>query len=56
MVRYRAEEAVLLGDRILVLTSTPGKVRRMVDNPAAGSRHTASAVQVQRAVDELLAG
>ena len=55
-VTHSVEEAVLLGDRILVLTSTPGKVRGMVDNPAAGSRHTASAVQVQRAVDELLAG
>ena len=55
-VTHSVEEAVLLGDRILVLTSTPGKVRGMVENPAAGSRHTASAVQVQRAVDELLAG
>src|SRR5438477_546948 len=55
-VTHSVEEAVLLGDRILVLTSSPGKVRGMVDNPAAGSRHTASAVQVQRAVDELLAG
>ena len=55
-VTHSVEEAVLLGDRILVLTSTPGKVRGLVENPAVGSRHTPSAAQVQRAVDALLAG
>jgi NitT/TauT family transport system ATP-binding protein len=55
-VTHSVEEAVLLGDRILVLTSTPGRVRGIVDNPAAGTRHTPSAAQVQRTVDELLAG
>jgi len=55
-VTHSVEEAVLLGDRILVLTSSPGKVRGLIENSASGARHSASAAQVQRAVQELLAG
>ncbi len=55
-VTHSVEEAVLLGDRILVLTSTPGKVRGVIENSASGGRDSASAAQVQRAVQELLAG
>jgi len=55
-VTHSVEEAVLLGDRILVLTSTPGKVRGVIENPASGARDSASAAQVQRAVQALPAG
>ncbi len=55
-VTHSVEEAVLLGDRILVLTSSPGKVRGVIENSASGGRDSASAAQVQRAVQELLAG
>jgi len=55
-VTHSVEEAVLLGDRILVLTRTPGRVRAVVDNPAAGAHHhSAAALAVQRSVQELLA-
>jgi NitT/TauT family transport system ATP-binding protein len=55
-VTHSVEEAVLLGDRILVLTSRPGKVRGVIENSASGARDSAAAAQVQRAVQELLAG
>jgi len=54
-VTHSAEEAVLLGDRILVLTSSPGKVRGVIENAAFGTRHTAASAEVRRAVEELLA-
>jgi len=55
-VTHSVEEAVLLGDRILVLTSSPGRVRGVIENTATGARHTAVSAQVRRAVEELLAG
>jgi NitT/TauT family transport system ATP-binding protein len=55
-VTHSVEEAVLLGDRILVLTSSPGRVRGVIENTATGTRHTAASAQVRRAVEELLAG
>ena len=55
-VTHSVEEAVLIGDRILVLTSSPGKVRGVIENAASGQRHTAASAQVRRAVEELLAG
>ena len=55
-VTHSVEEAVLLGDRILVLTRTPGRVRAVIDNPAAGAHHhSPAALAVQRSVQELLA-
>src|SRR5919199_400772 len=55
-VTHSVEEAVLLGDRILVLTRTPGRVRGVIENPAAGAdHHSAAALAVQRSVQELLA-
>lgn len=48
------QEAVLLGDRILILFPGPGRVRRLVANPAVGQRETAAALGVQREIQELL--
>ena len=53
-VTHSIDEAVLLGDRILVLSPGPGRVRRIVDNPAAGSRDTPAAVATVREVEALL--
>jgi NitT/TauT family transport system ATP-binding protein len=53
-VTHSIEEAVLLGDRILVLSAGPGRVRRIFDNPAAGRRETPEAQAVAREVEALL--
>lgn len=53
-VTHSIQEAVLLGDRILILSKGPGRVRRVVDNPAAGQRETAEALAAQREVQEVL--
>ncbi|HYY51239.1 MAG TPA: ABC transporter ATP-binding protein, partial [Myxococcales bacterium] len=54
-VTHSAEEAVLLGDRILILTASPGRVRGIVENAASGTRDSAAAAEVQRTVRDLLA-
>jgi NitT/TauT family transport system ATP-binding protein len=54
-VTHSLEEAVLLGERILVLTQGPGRVRDVVDNAAAaGSRVGAAAAEGRRHLEELL--
>jgi NitT/TauT family transport system ATP-binding protein len=53
-VTHSIEEAVLLGDRILVLSPGPGRVRRVVENRAAGARDTDAAHRVQQEVREVL--
>jgi NitT/TauT family transport system ATP-binding protein len=53
-VTHSIEEAVLLGDRILILSPGPGRVRRIMDNPAAGRRDTTEALQVRREVQRVL--
>jgi NitT/TauT family transport system ATP-binding protein len=53
-VTHSAEEAVLLGNRILVLTCSPGRVRGVIENAASGERDSAAAAGVQRAVRDLL--
>ncbi len=53
-VTHSIEEAAILGDRILVLSPGPGRVRRLVQNPAAGQRDTEAALKVQREIQETL--
>jgi NitT/TauT family transport system ATP-binding protein len=53
-VTHSIQEAVVLGDRILVLSPGPGRVRRVLDNPAAGQRDTEASLTIQRAVQEVL--
>jgi len=54
-VTHSIEEAVLLGDRILVLSPGPGRVREILDNPAAGQRDSDAALAMLRRVQGLLA-
>ena len=54
-VTHSIDEAVLLGDRILVLSSGPGRVRRILVNPAVGRRDTPEGQAVVREVEALLA-
>jgi NitT/TauT family transport system ATP-binding protein len=53
-VTHSIEEAVLLGDRILILSKGPGRVRQIMDNRAVGHRDTESALNIRRRVQELL--
>ncbi len=53
-VTHSIEEAVLLGDRVLVLSPGPGRVRRIVDNRAAGQRHTEDSAKMVREIQEVL--
>jgi len=53
-VTHSIQEAALLGDRILVLSRGPGRVRRVLDNRAAGQRETEAPLAVQREIQGLL--
>jgi NitT/TauT family transport system ATP-binding protein len=53
-VTHSIEEAVLLGDRILVLSGGPGRVRRILENSAAGHRDSESALKTKHDVQALL--
>lgn len=53
-VTHSIEEAALLGDRILILSPGPGRVRRILDNPAVGQRDTEAARKIVREIQELL--
>ncbi|MBI2527435.1 MAG: ABC transporter ATP-binding protein [Candidatus Rokubacteria bacterium] len=53
-VTHSIQEAALLGDRILILSPGPGRVRRVLDNAAVGQRETEAALRVQREVQEML--
>ena len=53
-VTHSIQEAVLLGDRILILSKGPGRVRRIVGNRAVGQRETAGALDAQREIQEIL--
>ncbi len=54
-VTHSIEEAVLLGDRILILSPGPGRVREILDNPAVGRRDSDEALAVLRRVQAVLA-
>jgi NitT/TauT family transport system ATP-binding protein len=49
-VTHSIPEAVLLGDRILLLSPGPGRVRRIVANPAVGERDSEAAGRMQREI------
>ncbi len=53
-VTHSLQEAVLLGDRILVLSPGPGRVRQIVANPAAGRRDEELTHKVQHEVQAIL--
>ena len=53
-VTHSIEEAVLLGDRILILSPGPGRVRRIMSNPAVGRRDGEVSPAIVREIQELL--
>ncbi len=53
-VTHSIQEAVLLGDRILVLSPGPGRVKRVLGNPAAGRRDGPEFLRAQEEVQALL--
>ncbi len=53
-VTHSIQEALLLGDRILVLSPGPGRVKQILENPAAGQRQGGEFLRVQQEVQSLL--
>lgn len=53
-VTHSIQEAVLLGDRILILSPGPGRVRQILDNPAVGERESEGSLKTQRQVQEVI--
>jgi sulfonate transport system ATP-binding protein len=53
-VTHSIQEAVLLGDRILILSRGPGRVRCIMDNAAAGQRETTASLAIQREIQGIL--
>jgi NitT/TauT family transport system ATP-binding protein len=53
-VTHSIQEAALLGDRILVLSPGPGRVKGILENPAAGRRDGAEFLRVQEEIQSLL--
>jgi NitT/TauT family transport system ATP-binding protein len=54
-VTHDVNEAVHLGDRILVMSQGPGRVRALIDNPEVGSPpHTVSAMKIAADLREFL--
>ncbi len=53
-VTHSIQEATLLGDRILVLSPGPGRVRKILENRAAGHREGPEFLRVQEQIQSLL--
>ena len=51
---HSIQEAALLGDRILILSPGPGRVRQILENPVAGRRDNAEPVRIQQEIQSLL--
>ncbi len=53
-VTHSIQEAALLGDRILLLSPGPGRVKRILDNPAAGRREGTEFLKIQEEIQAVL--
>lgn len=53
MVTHQAEEALLLGQKIVILSNRPGRIRRIIDNPLFGQRDRGGRDDFIRMEDEL---
>jgi len=53
-VTHSIHEAALLGDRILLLSPGPGRVKRILDNPAVGRREGTEFLKIQEEIQAVL--
>jgi ABC-type nitrate/sulfonate/bicarbonate transport system ATPase subunit len=53
-VTHSIQEAVLLGDRILILSPGPGQVKQIVVNTAVGQRENTESLRIENEIRTLL--